>query len=91
MKTIPVTILGYKRSQRYPIWRVLTQAQAEFEKQHSEFRLEIGEVTSAKEMLRFTPVIAFPSLMIGGKLVCVGRSPAKQEVLAWMESEIQQE
>jgi hypothetical protein len=89
MKTIPVKILGYKRSQRYPIWRVVTRAQAEFEKQHPEFRLEIGEITSAQEMLRFTPVIAFPSLMIGGKLVCVGRSPAKHEILVWLEGETQ--
>lgn len=89
MQTIPVKILGYKKSQRYSIQRVLTQAQAAFEKAHPEFQLEVQEVTTAQEMLRYTPVIAFPSLMIGEKLVCVGWFPAKDEVLAWLESEIQ--
>ncbi|HUE97848.1 MAG TPA: thioredoxin family protein [Anaerolineales bacterium] len=88
MKTIPVTILGYKQSQRYPIWRALTQAQTVFEKEHMEYRLAVQEVTSTEEILHFTPVIAFPSLMIAGKLVCVGRSPAKHEILAWLESEV---
>jgi hypothetical protein len=91
MKTIPVKILGYKQSQRYPIARVLTQAQAVFEKQHPEVRLDVQEVPTAEEMLRFTPVIAFPSLMIGEKLVCVGRFPGKEEILGWLDSEIQRE
>ena len=91
MKTIPVKVLGYKRSQRYSITRVLTQAQRSFEKDHPEFSLEVQEITTAKEMLHFTPVIAFPSLMIGEKLVCVGRFPSKEETLAWLENEIRKE
>jgi hypothetical protein len=88
MQTIPVKILGYKHSQRYSIRRVLTQAQTVFEKAHPEFQLEVQEVPTAQEMLRYTPVIAFPSLMIGEKLVCVGRFPAMDEVLGWLEKEI---
>jgi hypothetical protein len=86
---IPVKILGYKKSQRYSIQRVLIQAQAAFQKAHPEVQLVVQEVTSAQEMLRYTPVIAFPSLMIGEILVCIGRFPAKDEVLAWLESGIQ--
>jgi len=89
MKIIPVKILGYKRSQRYSIWRAVNQAQTIFEKQHAEYRLEVQEVTTAQEMLHFTPVIAFPSLMIGEKLVCVGRFPTKDNILAWLESEVE--
>ncbi len=87
MKTISVRILGYKKSQRYAIWRALTQAQKVFEKTNPEFSLDVQEITTAAEMLRFTPVIAFPSLMLQEKLVCVGRFPAKEEILAWLESE----
>ena len=87
MKIIPVTILGYKRSQRYSIWRALTQAQKIFETTYPDFKLNVQEMTTTAEMLRFTPVIAFPSLMIKEKLVCVGRFPSKEEILAWLETE----
>jgi len=87
MKTIPVRILGYKRSQRYSIWRALTQAQKAFEKTHPDLKLEVQEVITAADMLQFTPVIAFPSLMIGEQLVCVGRFPSKEEILGWLEAE----
>jgi hypothetical protein len=42
-------------------------------------------------MLEYTSVIAFPSLMIGEKLVCVGRFPSRDEILEWLENEIQRE
>ncbi len=79
MKSIPVKILGYKRSQRYSISRNLIQAQRIFEARHPDLQLDIQEVPTAQEMLHYTPVIAFPSLMIGEKLVCVGRFPSKEE------------
>jgi hypothetical protein len=87
MKTISVRILGYKRSQRYSIWRALMQARKVFENTHPDFSLNVQEVTTAAEMLQFTPVIAFPSLMIKEKLVCVGRFPVRDEILGWLETE----
>lgn len=80
-------VLGYKHSQRYPIRRVLNLIQKDFEKKHPQIRLEVMEISSTDEILRYTPVIAFPSLMVGGKLVCVGRLPSKEEILAWIEKE----
>lgn len=89
MKTISVKILGYKRSQRYSISRALMPAQTIFEKEHPDYKLDVQEVTTAGEMLHFTPVIAFPSLMISEKLVCVGRFPTKPEIINWLEKEVQ--
>lgn len=88
MKTISIKILGYKRSQRYTISRSLIQAQKAFEAGHPGFQLDVQEVPTAQEMLQYTPVIAFPSLMIAEKLVCVGRFPSKEEILEWLEDEI---
>jgi len=88
MKTIDVKILGYKKSQRYPIWRTLQSAQRTLEKEHPDLRLDTQEVTTTDEILHYTPVIAFPSLMINGKLVCVGRSPSRSEVLKWLTTAI---
>jgi hypothetical protein len=90
MQTIPVKILGSKRSQRYSIARAMIQAKATFEKEHPEFELDITQVTTSQEILKYTPVFAYPSLMIGDKLVCVGRFPTKVEILGWLETEIQQ-
>ncbi len=42
------------------------------------------------EILRYTPVIAFASLMIDDKLVCVGRCPGKDEVAAWLWAELEE-
>lgn len=91
MKTIPIKIPGYKRSQRYSIARILTQAQTVFEREHPGFRLDVQEVTTAREILDYTPVIALPSLVIGEKLVCVGRFPTKDDILGWLENEVQQD
>ena len=57
-------------------------AQKSFEKTHPGFNLEVQEVATAAEMLQFTPMIAFPSLMINGKLVCVGGFLQKRRSLA---------
>jgi len=88
MDAIPVKILGYKKSQRYPIWRTLQAVQRTLEKEYPDLRLDTQEVTTTDEILHYTPVIAFPSLMINGKLVCVGRSPSQSEVLKWLTTAI---
>jgi hypothetical protein len=90
METISVKILGYKKSQRYPIWRTLQSVQMSFEKEYPDLRLEIQEVASVDEILRYTPVIAFPSLMIGEKLVCVGRFPNRDETMDWLRAAIKE-
>lgn len=48
MQTIPVKILGSKRSQRYSIARAMIQAKAAFEKEHPEFELDITQVTTSQ-------------------------------------------
>jgi hypothetical protein len=91
MKTIPVKILGTRRAQRYCVIRTLTRVQSDFEKTHPEFQLEVKQIVTSQEILQYTPVISFPSLMIGEKLVCVGRFPSREEVLEWLEMETQQD
>lgn len=66
------------------------QAQTVIEKMHPDVHLDVEAVTTTVEMLQFTQVIAFPSLMIDKKLVCVGRYPAKEEILDWLETAAQE-
>jgi hypothetical protein len=84
MEPIPVKILGNKRTQRYIIWRTLQAACMTLEKEFPDLTLDIQKVSSIVEMQKYTPVFAFPSLMIAGKLVCVGRYPMRNEVTEWL-------
>ncbi len=91
MRVIPVKILGNRCAQRYSIARALIQARSDFERQYPEIQLEVQEITTTQEILRYTPVFAYPSLMIGDRLVCVGRFPSSKEIREWLEQEVQRE
>lgn len=84
MQPIPVKILGNKRAQRYVIWRAVQGAETILKKEFPDLSLDIQKVSSIEEMQKYTPVFAFPSLMIAGKLVCVGRYPKRNEVMEWL-------
>lgn len=84
MEPIPVKILGTKRHQRYVIWRTLQGACMTLGKEFPDISLDIQKVASMEEIYQYTPVTAFPSLMIAEKLVCVGRYPKREEVVEWL-------
>ncbi len=88
MQPIPVKILGTKRQQRYVIWRTLQGACMTLEKEFPDINLDIQKVSSLEEIYQYTPVTAFPSLMIAEKLVCVGRYPKREEVVEWLKTAI---
>jgi hypothetical protein len=85
MQPIPVKILGNKRTQRYVIWRTLQAACMTLQKEFPELTLDIQKVSSVEEIQKYTPVFAFPSLVIAGELVCVGRYPTRGEVTEWLK------
>jgi hypothetical protein len=88
MEPIPVKILGNKRHQRYIIWRAVQSAGMILEKEFPNLTLDIQNISSIQEIQKYTPVFAFPGLMIGEELVCVGRYPSRNEVLGWLRTAI---
>jgi hypothetical protein len=88
MQPIPIKILGNKRHQRYVIWRVVQAARMSLEKEFPDLTLDIQKVSSVEEIQQYTPVFAFPSLVIAGELVCVGRYPSRVEVQEWLKTVI---
>jgi hypothetical protein len=88
MQPIPIKILGNKRHQRYIIWRAVQAAETSLKKEFPDLILDLQKVSSVEEIQKYTPVIAFPSLMIAGELVCVGRYPTRNEVLEWLKTAI---
>jgi hypothetical protein len=81
---IHVKILSIKTPQRYSVWRAVVAAQGELLHEHPVLEVEITEVKDSQEILKYTDVIYYPSLMVNDKLVCVGRFPRKEEVAGWL-------
>lgn len=82
---IHVKILSYKSPQRFAVKRTLLAAKKELCKLHPEVELAISEVVSLPDIEEYTATVIFPSLVVNEKLVCVGRFPKKNEVIAWLE------
>lgn len=85
---IDIKILSYKSPQRYAVRRTLLAACSELKKALPDLELSISEVTRLEDMLQFTQVVILPSLMVNGKLVCIGRFPKKDEVIIWLKEAI---
>jgi hypothetical protein len=85
---VNVKVLSYKSPQRYPVKRTLIAAQCELQKTHPSFEIAVEEVKDLSEMERYTAVVILPSLVVNGKLVCVGRFPKRDEVMGWLRDAI---
>ncbi|MFN3308252.1 MAG: hypothetical protein ACK44E_03505, partial [Anaerolineales bacterium] len=65
---LTVKILALKKPQRYSVRRTLMAAWAILQKEHPSLQLQIEEVTSSVEMMHYTPVTVYPSLVINERL-----------------------
>ena len=86
---ISVKILGHKTPQRYSVRRAVLAAQAALSQEYPDLLLEIVEVRDISEMEKVTPVVIYPSLVVNDRLVCVGRFPKKEDILAWFHHALQ--
>lgn len=91
MIKIEVKILSYKTPQRYAVRRAVIVAQAVMSQEYPDLLVKIVEVRERSEMEKITPVVLYPSLMVNDRLVCVGRFPKKNEILAWFQQALQEE
>ncbi len=82
---IPVKILSYKSPQRYAVKQTLKAAEHELRKTLPGLEVIVEEIKDLAEMEKFTSVVILPSLVVNEKLVCVGRFPKKDEVIAWLQ------
>ena len=85
---IVAKVLSYHKSQRYIIARTLQSAWNDLSKERPDLSLEIVEVREVAEILIYTPVFVFASLVINEKLVCTGRCPKRNEVSSWLRAAI---
>ena len=86
---VSVKILGLKTSQRYAIRRGVVAAQNELLQDHPGLEVKIMDINDSGEILKYTAVISYPSLMINEKLVCIGRYPRKDEIAGWLHQVVE--
>jgi hypothetical protein len=87
---LEIKILSYKSPQRYAVRKTITAAHSELRKEYPDLEIHLSEIKDVTKMLKYTQVLILPSLMVNGKLVCVGRFPKKNEVIGWFRSTIEQ-
>jgi Thioredoxin domain len=81
---IELKILSYHSAQRYAVRQTVVAAQRILKVEHPDLKISIAELKDWMYIEEFTSVLSAPSLVVNGKLVCVGRVPSREEVLGWM-------
>ncbi len=81
---LTIKILGLRHPERYAVRRMVLSAQSELQAQYPDLAVEISEINNPSEIGKYAFVLVLPSLVINEKLVCSGRFPAKDEVVAWL-------
>ena len=82
---INLKILAYKSPQRYAVRKAVIAACEELHRQFPYLQVKVEEVKKIEEIEAYTPVTIYPSLIVNGRLVCVGRFPRKQEIIGWLQ------
>ncbi|NJC96754.1 MAG: thioredoxin family protein [Anaerolineae bacterium] len=88
---IHVKILGNKSHLRYPVRRLVESARASLRTEYPDLQLDIQEVSDMEEILRYTPVMMAPGLVIGERLVYDLWIPKKEQVVEWLKEAIREQ
>ncbi len=86
---LAIKILGIRPHERYIVRRLVLSAWQELLPRYPGLRVDISEVEDAIEVGKVASALIQPSLMVGEKIVCRGRIPTREEVLAWLEKAIE--
>jgi hypothetical protein len=86
---IDLKILSYHSAQRYSIRQTVVSALRVLQNDYPGVQINITELKDWINIEKYTPVLSAPSLVVNGKLVCVGRFPSRREVLGWLKSAIE--
>ncbi len=89
MKTIQVKVLSYRSTQQYAVQRTVRAAVTTVRMDCPDVAVKIEEIRDVQDILKYTQVFVYPSLVIEEKLVCVGRFPKTEEVVAWLTDAVQ--
>lgn len=83
---IDIKILSYHSSQRYAVRQTVVAAKRVIYNDYPELEISISELKDWAHIEEYTSVLGAPSLVVNEKLVCVGRFPAREDVIGWILS-----
>ncbi|HPH95670.1 MAG TPA: hypothetical protein PKW33_04245 [Anaerolineaceae bacterium] len=89
MTRVHVQILSYRASYRILIRRTLQSALQQIQREMPEAELFIEDVGDVAEILKYTPVLAMPCMLMDGRPVCMGRFPKKEETCLWLKTALE--
>jgi hypothetical protein len=81
---IHVKILSLGDPERYVVRRTVLSAQQELQPLYPNLKIQITEVKDAGEIGKYAQVLVLPTLVIDEKVVCSGRFPSRDDVVAWL-------
>jgi hypothetical protein len=85
---IVVKILGINKSLRYSVRRVVETAHMSLLKEFPDLKINLIEIRDVDEILKYTPVLTAPGLVINEKLVFNLWIPKKEQVIAWLREAV---
>jgi len=88
---ITVKILGINRSLRYSVRRVVETAQMSLLYEFPDLKINIIEIRDVDEILKYTPVLTAPGLVINEKLVFNLWIPKKEQVVTWLREAVREQ
>jgi hypothetical protein len=87
---IHIKILSLGDPERYAVRRLVIAAERELQAQFPGLQLHIQEVDQASEIGKYAQVLVLPTLVINEKVVCSGRYPGMEEIVAWLKAAVRQ-
>jgi hypothetical protein len=88
---IHVKILCNKSPLRYSVRRVIEAARINLLSEYPDLTITITEISDMEEILKYTPVMIAPGLVINEKLVYDLWIPKKEQVVGWLREAIQEQ
>jgi hypothetical protein len=86
---ITVKILCNKSPLRYSVRRAVEAARISLLSEYPDLMISITEISEMDEILKYTPVMIAPGLVINEKLVYDLWIPKKEQVVGWLRKAIQ--
>jgi hypothetical protein len=88
---INVKILCNKSPLRYSTRRAVEAAYRILLEEYPDLKINITEIREMDEILKYTPVMIAPGLVINEKLVYDLRIPKKEQVVGWLREAMQEQ
>ncbi len=83
-RVIDVKILSLGAPERYAVRRLVAAALAGLQARLPGLDVHVAEIDDSTEIGKYASALVLPTLVVGGRVVCSGRFPSREEVAAWL-------